>query len=133
MTDDNTLPSVPLPEDEENFLRDQYSDARMRVEEIAKQIRELQGQKNVAEKSEADMKQAILDYLTGNGLIETENFRLGKSVAIEVPDIEAVPEEYLRIKKEINKAAIKAMKPVGNWYNCVESVTLTMKEIKNGI
>jgi hypothetical protein len=38
------------------------------------------------------------------------------SESVDVADEAAVPEEYLRIKKEVDKAKIKAVKPEGNWW-----------------
>lgn len=117
-------------EDEEQFLIDKMSSARMAFEAIASEIRALQLKKNVTEHQFDECRQAIIDYMQGNGLVETERLKLGKSESVDIVDENAVPDEFMRIKKEPNKAAIRAMKPVGNWYTMKENVTLIVKESK---
>lgn len=118
-------------EDEEQFLIDKLSSAKMTVEAIAKDIRALQLKKNAAEKYYDDCKQAVIDYMQSSGLVETERLRLGKSESVDILEEIAIPDEFMRIKKEPNKAAIKAMRPNGNWYIIKETVTLTVKENKD--
>lgn len=62
--------------------------------------------------------QAATDYMLGNGLLECESFKLTTSYRVDVADIEAVPDEYIRVKttKEVDKAKIRATKPAGNFY-----------------
>ena len=56
--------------------------------------------------------------------------KIGKSETCEVPDIESVPDQFVRFKsiKEPNKILIKELSPEGNWYTIAEHVKLTAKD-----
>jgi hypothetical protein len=93
--------------------------------------------KKIAEKakSEADkikfeleeLEQAAKDYMLGNGVVDSEHFSLRVSEAVIVPDIDALPDEYIRIKKEANKQLIKAARPQANWYGVEKRYNLQVK------
>ena len=105
-------------ENEEEFLKDKLQSARhaLKLHKDEDNIRKLT--KNRLDKELEEIEQACVDYMKGNGLLSTENFTLGTSTSIDVTDIDAVPEEFLRVKitKEPNKILIKELKPAGNWY-----------------
>ena len=114
-------------DEEEKMIYDKISSAKMRVEEIKKQIGEMTLRKNEAEKFLADCEQAAMDYMSGNGLVETECFKITKTQVVDVPDVEALPEEYVRITKAPDKRKIAAVKPSGNWYAMRENVHILLK------
>lgn len=119
------------PDDEELFLRDKLQCARHAMALIGKEEAVLKTRKSVAEKIAADCERAVIDYMIASGLEATENFILKTSYSIDAPDLSAVPVDFIRFKSyhELNKAAIKAMKPVGNWYTLTPSQSITVKEI----
>lgn len=50
------------------------------------------------------------------------------SESVDCTDIASVPDDYIRIVKEIDKAKIKAVRPIGNWYSIKRGDdTLTIK------
>lgn len=105
-------------EEEERFIAEQLESARWRVEVAEKEERAAKF-KVVQAKAELDVvKQAALDYMKGNGLKECEAFYLKPTYRVDVENIEAVPEEYIRKKvtQEVNKDKIRKERPVGNWY-----------------
>ncbi len=77
-------------------------------------------------KVEAD----ILDWMRLNGVTTTEAFYIKTSERIAVDDVEALPEEYVRVKKEPNKVLIKKHMPKANWYRVEKSESLGVKEQK---
>lgn len=116
-------------ENEEKFLKDKLQSARhaLKLHKDEDNIRKLT--KNRLEKELEDIEQSCVDYMKGNGLLSTENFTLGISTSIDVADINAVPEEFLRIKvtKEPNKILIKELNPIGNWYTQTEKEFISCK------
>jgi len=116
---------------EEKFLIDHYESARYALEMASNEVAYAAAKKRAAEKSFEDVRQALVDYMQGNGLVKTDrlNIAVSTSKSVEVTDIDSVPEEYLRITKEVNKAAIKALNlPENNWlkYKTTEKITLTV-------
>lgn len=119
-------------DDEEKFLLDEYLTARHMLELCENEIRTLRTKKNGLEKRLEDTKQAMIDYMVGNGVEKTTinhlSVSISKSYAVDVPDVEAVPEEFLRVKvvKEPNKLLIKEARPDANWWSIKESYKLTV-------
>lgn len=109
-------------EDEEKMIHDQIISARMEVEKLRKESVELQMKRSRADKFLADAEQAALDYMTGNGIIESENFRIKKTQVVDV--LGDYPDEYARIKREPDKRKILANKPEANWYTMKENIHL---------
>jgi hypothetical protein len=101
-------------DNEERFIYEQVISAREQVEILRKQAMELQLRRNRAEKILADCEQAALDFMQGNGIIESENFRIKKTEVIDV--LGEFPDEFARIKREPDKRKIAAVKPEANWY-----------------
>lgn len=120
-------------EDEEKFLIDQLNGARFALEQHKKAMSALRFEQNALEKRLEKVEEAMVDYMKGNGLVKFSNDKvsisLGKSYVVDVNDIDAVPEEFIRTKvtKEPNKVLIRELKPQGNWYTIVESDKLTIK------
>jgi hypothetical protein len=117
-------------QDEEKFLLEQYESARFALENAAKELAHYTALKRGAEHNLETIRQAIIDYCNGNGLVKTENFSIAKSRAVDITNIESVPEKYIRLKKEVNKALIKAegLTPENNnWLQFTESTKLTVR------
>ena len=115
--------------DEERIIHDQIIAARETVERLRKQAIQLQLERNRAEKILADIEQALLDYAEGNGILESELFKIKFSTIVEVADIAAVPDDYVRTKKEPDKRKIAAEKPSGNWYVFTEKKHVMLRAI----
>lgn len=117
-------------EDEENFLIEQYESARQRVFETEETFKEAKFQKDKAARELEEMRQALIDFMEGNGLVSTERLWLSKTVSLSVDiiDVDSVPDEYIRIKREPNKAAIKALKlPESNWLKYKETTNYRLE------
>lgn len=73
--------------------------------------------------------QAATDYMLGNGLLECESFKLTTSYRVDVPDINAVPDEFIRTKttKEVDKVKVRGVRPAGNWYSMSENYGIKLK------
>lgn len=118
------------PDDEEKFLHDKLISARTELAEIKKAVRALEGKRNVAEKYLAEVEGACKDYMEGNGIIESECFRLKTTEVVDAPDVAAIPSEYLRIKviPEPDKRKIALDRPAGaNWYSMVENKHIMLR------
>lgn len=116
-------------DDEEMMILDQLLDARFVVAGLEKQARTLKSQLDCARSKAETLEQAAIDYMEGNGLLSTDRMRLGHTTSIDVPDVEAIPEKYQRIKKEANKLLIK--QDMGeldgaNWFTVKESKFITV-------
>lgn len=108
--------------DEEKMIHDQILSARMEAEVLRKESVALQMKRNRADKFLADAEQAALDYMTGNGIVESECFRIKKTQVVDV--LGDYPDEYARIKREPDKRKILANKPEANWYTMKENIHL---------
>lgn len=111
-------------DEEERMIHDQILSARMEVERLKKEAQELQLRRNRADKFLADAEQAALDYMSGNGIIESENFKIKKTQVVDV--LGNYPDEYARIKREPDKRKILANKPDANWYVMKENIHLQL-------
>lgn len=126
MTNDN---------DEEKMLLDKLLSARHAIELNKQAKRELTMKGNRLEKELEDIEQAWIDYMRGNGLKETEighlKLSIGESYSVDVDDVDAVPDEFVREKivREPNKILIRELKPQGNWYVIKQSYKLTVKGV----
>lgn len=118
-------------DDEEKFLTQQLFSARERLMELKAAAIELKTRTALEEKRLSDIENAIIVSMQASGVVETEQFKLTPSYSVIVNDIDAIPDEYIRTKttKEVNKAAIKALRPRGNWWHLHETIGLTVKEI----
>lgn len=114
-------------EEEENYLYTMLIDARKRVEDYASEAHVLQGKRNAAAKSLEEIEQACLDYLTGNGIVESERFKLQTTTIVDVSG--EYPDEYARIKvtREPDKRKIAAERPQANWYTIQENKHIHIK------
>jgi len=128
MTNDN---------DEEKLLLDKLLSARHAIELNKNAKRELAMNGNRLEKDLAEIEQAWVDYMLSNGLRETEvghlKLTIGESFSVDVDDINAVPDEFVREKivREPNKILIRELHKSGklegaNWYSIKESHKLTV-------
>lgn len=116
-----------MTNDEEQMIYDQILSARETVERLKKEAQALQLKRNAAEKYLADVEQAAIDYMTGNGIIESENFRIKKTHVVDIAPNALIPEEFTRKKIEPDKRKILALKPVGNWYVMRENVHIQLR------
>lgn len=110
--------------------------ARGRVARVKKTIARLQIKRNEAEHTEAKAEEALIAYMQESGCKAIEDgiaeVELGESWAVNVADIDAVPEQYIRTKtvREPDKVKIRNERPTGaNWYvmSCKPKVTIKMK------
>lgn len=113
-----------MTNDEERMIHDQVISARENVERLRKQAMQLQLERNRADKILADCEQAALDYMLGNGIIESENFRIKRTQVVDV--LGEFPDEYARIKREPDKRKILANRPQANWYTMKENIHLQL-------
>jgi uncharacterized protein YoaH (UPF0181 family) len=74
---------------------------------LTKQANELRAQVIADMQANGVLKEELVDFVI--------SLKRG-SESVDIADEAAVPEEYLRIKKEVDKAKIKAVKPEGNWW-----------------
>lgn len=116
-------------EEEERFLADKLSGAKMALAKAKSDAAYYAAQKNAAEKYLEEVQQAAVDYMRGNGLFECASMVLKKSTSIHVADVASVPQEFLRTKTvvEPDKRKIAEFMPQGNWYNVEESYYVTTK------
>lgn len=121
-------------EDEESMLIEQYESARQRVFETEEAFKEAKFQKDKAARELEEMRQALIDFMEGNGLVKTDRLSLAKVTtrSVDVEDIDSVPDEFVRIKKELNKAKIKAdgVSPEGNNWLKYKETTSYRLEVK---
>jgi hypothetical protein len=118
--------------EEEHLLIDMLIGTRNSLERAKSNVKAAQDVQQSFEKQLADVEQALVDYCTANGVIQFScgNHRifLGKSESVDIPNVEAVPEEYTRIKREPDKMKIKNTRPEGaNWYTIKESNHITLR------
>ena len=110
-----------IDDEEELFLVQQLLDARHRLEQHKKAMQSLRGEQNGLEARVNEAETALLDYLTANGIKQSScgpyTMTLLSAEAVEIPDLDAVPDEFCRVKKEPNKSLIRELRPAGNWYN----------------
>lgn len=120
-------------DEEEQFILNEYLTARQAFETHKREMNLMQVKKNQLETRLEETKQAFVDYMVGNGLKETvvnnHVVRLGESYSVDAPDVDAIPEEFVRIKtiREPNKILIREKRPAGNWYAIKESYKLTVE------
>lgn len=70
---------------------------------------------------------AVSVEMQSSGIIEDEFFKLATTTTVDA-DIDAVPEEYIRIKREVNKDKIRKEAPKdANWYTIKETKQLKVK------
>lgn len=125
--------NTPLTNDneEERMLLDKLLSARAELSKMKQAAIIIQGKKNSAEKYLSDIERACLDYMIGNGCVESEHFRLMKREVVDAPDLGAIPEEYLRVKKEADKRKIFAERPHGaNWYSIKDNYHVQLRKSK---
>ena len=116
-------------QDEEKFIADQIETAQMAVREAEKAKRLASDNLQTMRDHLETVKQAAIDYCLGNGLKSCDSFSISSTYSVDVEDIDAVPEEFIRTKitKEANKVLIREAKPQGNWYVMKEGYKLHIK------
>lgn len=127
----------PITEDEEqDYLFQEMMYARHEIEKINDQIRELQAEKKRFTKRKEETEQALADYMQANGVINfkanKETVTLGESTSVDVPDVEALPDEYVRIKREADKTKIGQALRMGkianaNWFTVAVKPKITVR------
>lgn len=120
--------------EEEKFILSQLMDARHNVDKLKKHKQDTQFRIIEAENIQGACEQAMIDYMIASGLKNTEvgdiTVTLGKSLSVDVSDVDSVPEKYIRIKeiKEVNKALIKSLNlEENNWLKYSEKQTLIIR------
>lgn len=118
MTNDN---------DEEQMMADQLDGARHAVKLLKEEKAHIQRAINESEIRVAELEQAALDYMQSNGLVSSEHFYLKKTEQVIVDDVDALPDYFVRFKREADKAKIKAERPDANWYSIQENTNIVRK------
>lgn len=84
------------------------------IEALDNEIRRLTSRKKTLENNIKRMKEAVRDVMiaTGKTKFKTELFSFSvqnnpASVVLDTEDLDTLPDEFIRIKKEVDKAAIK--------------------------
>lgn len=119
-------------QDEEGLLISELMTARYNVACQKEKITAARFELNALEKRLEEIEQAVIDYCTGNGLKQFKTtmytITLGESEAVDAPDLEAIPEQFIRTKvvKEPNKILIKELRPSGNWYAIKKNYKITI-------
>ena len=116
-------------EEEENFIIDNLQSARRSLELHKQETSARRFTQNRLEKELEDAERAMIDFMVGNGLLQTERATLGESEAVDAPDVDAIPDEYVRTKiiREPNKILIKEVRPIGNWYAIKKNYKITLR------
>lgn len=92
---------------------------RAKQTELTRQANELRAQVIAEMQSQGVVKEELTDFVI--------SLKRG-SESVDVADESAVPAEYLRVKTEVDKAKIKAVRPDANWYSIKRGDdTLTIK------
>lgn len=117
------------PEQEEDFIIDNLQSARRRLEIHKAETSARRFHQNQLEKELEEAERALIDYMLGNGLLKTERVTLGETESVDAPDVEAIPDEYVRVKtvREPNKVLIKEVRPDGNWYCITKNYKITIR------
>lgn len=115
--------------DEEGFIYDQLSSAKEALAHAKHKKNLAEMDYKAAEKIYEETKQAAIDWMTGNGVVEGEYFVLRQTKRCVVPDANAVPDEWCRIKtvREPDKNRIKDELPEANWYTIETSYHAAIK------
>lgn len=123
------MTNEPNAEEEENFIIDRLQSARHALELHKQETTARRFKQNQLEKELADAEQALIDYMLGNGLLKTERVTLGETESVDAPDVDAIPEEFVRVKtvREPNKVLIKELRPNGNWYAITKNYKVTVR------
>lgn len=138
MTNEAMTSNSTKTDDEEGFIVGQIQWLRNAVEQNKKQQSALKLESNRLNKELEDAEQALVDYFTANGMTQTHvnkfSITLGYSTSIDVDNLDAVPEDYVRVKttREPNKVLISEMHKAGkldgaNWFSIKTSPKITIK------
>lgn len=113
--------------DEERMIADQLEGEEALLKSLVIQKNNIAEAIEIQKKKIEELKQAALDYMQGNGLIDSEHFRISKSERVIVDDVDALPDDYVRIKREPDKAKIKANRPDANSCSIQENINIVRK------
>jgi len=116
-------------EEEESLIIDKLQSARHALELHKKECSAMRFKQNQLEKEVDDADRALIDYMLGNGLLKTERVTLGETTAVDAPDVDAIPDQFVRVKtiREPNKVLIKELRPEGNWYSLTKNYKVTIR------
>lgn len=113
-------------QDELGMLIDKYQSAQERLSDAKHALDDAKAEFKVIE-------EALTDYMTGNGLVEdstsTKIARIKKGATVVVDDVDALPEEYVRVKREADRALIRKNRPQANWWREEETIKLEVKNL----
>lgn len=115
--------------EEENFIIDNLQSARHALELHKAETSARRFKQNQLEKQLEDAERALIDFMLGNGLIKTDRVTLGETESVDAPDVDAIPDAYVRVKtvREPNKILIKEVRPDGNWYGVTKNYKVTIR------
>jgi hypothetical protein len=108
-----------------NELIKQINALELEAAEIAETIRRgteaMRAKQTALTKQANELRAQVIADMQVNGCVKEEladfviSLKRG-SESVDVPDDAAVPQDYLRVKTEVDKAKIKAVRPEANWY-----------------
>lgn len=119
-----------MERNEEQLLLEALLSANIEAQEAHNTLVDAKTKDALAKARQADARQAVVGYMMGNGVVETEHFKVTtvKTKSVDVENLDSVPESYIRIKKELNKAKIEADKlPESNWLKYSEKETIRLE------
>ena len=117
---------------DEQRLIDDVNDKKSEVKRIKDLIAMLQIKRAEAETAHDEAEQAYIRFMDDNGVIKSDAAHIIESERVSVPDIAAVPDEYMRtrISKEPDKVKIKADADKlngANWFTITRHRNLQLK------
>lgn len=118
---------------EEKLIMEQIWKARADVLELNGKFLDAKTALNIAIKRCDDAEQAMIDFMEGNGIVKTEEASLSYTKSCNVIDVDAVPEQFIRVRtvKEPNKILIneyyKELTELPNWLAYETKPKLTIK------
>lgn len=114
-------------DNEEKALVDKLTEARIALNAHVAETRKRKLEQNRLEQELANAEQSAVDYMLDNGLLQTDKMKITISRSVEIEDVDAVPERYIRTKitKEPNKILIREEKPDANWYAIKTNYNIT--------
>lgn len=129
-----TITMTMTYEDEEQLILNHVISARAQVAHVKGEIEKKKRVLAELEQFQKNQEQALIDFYKSTGVTESDHgdYKISyrKSKSVDAPDIDAVPEKYIRTKvtKSVDKQAIRRDKlEPNNWFQYKETDTLVIK------
>lgn len=99
-----------------------------RIDGISDAESALKAIKSAAQSAYNEYAEQIIISMQSDGLVEDQLFKISESESVDVSDVNALPDEYVRIKREPDKVKIRKDAPDNvNWYSIKKTTKLTLK------